>query len=191
MTALMLATRSGRTKKVVWEGCFRCVELLIKLGADTEVTSNSGKKAINYLHDDEMKDKFRSIVEDTWYDTELHELVHRNDITKLKAFLESKKQDIDIRGRNGWTALHTATFCDRKEAFEVLLQQGASVLPDDMGKTPLHIVSQRGDLRMMMSIFQIVSMRKSDIIESEGKTMIPWWCNPMSERDNIVFNGVE
>ena len=98
MTALMLATRSGRTKKVVWEGCFPCVELLIKLGADTEVTSNSGKKAINYLHDDEMKDKFRSIVEDTWYDTELHELVHRNDITELKAFLESKKQDIDVRG---------------------------------------------------------------------------------------------
>ena len=118
-----------------------------------------------------------------------HALV--NDIPELKAFLESKKQDIDIRGRNGWTALHTATFCDRKEAFEVLLQQGASVLPDDMGKTPLHIVSQRGDLRMMMSIFQIVSIRKSDMIESEGKTMIPWWSNPMSERDNIVFDGVE
>ena len=33
-------------------------------------------------------------------------------------------------------------------------------MPDDMGKTPLHIVSQRGDLRMMMSIFQIVSMEK-------------------------------
>ena len=152
LTALMLAARSGISRKVVGEESFLIIELLIKSGADTELIANSGKRAIDYLYHDKMKEHYKSIIEDTWYDTNLHKAVHQNNIVELKKLLTSGAIDVDAKGKGGWTALHVAAFCDRDEAMKVLLEQGSSVLADDKGNTPLHLVCRRGQLQMILSL---------------------------------------
>merc|ERR1719473_1087243 len=101
LTALMLAARSGISRKVVGEESFLIIELLIKSGADTELIANSGKRAIDYLYHDKMKEHYRSIIEDTWYDTNLHKAVHQNNIVELKKLLTSGAIDVDAKGKGG------------------------------------------------------------------------------------------
>ena len=149
----MLAARGGVLyKKVMGEGSFPILELLIKSGADTEITSNSGKKAIDYIHHNKLKEHYESIIEETWYDTHLHKAVHQNNIIEMKKLLTSGAINVNMRGKGGWTALHVAALCNRDEAVKILLEQGASLLADDKGNTPLHIVCQRGKAHMISSL---------------------------------------
>ena len=181
LSALMLATRRGNrfAMKEYLEGSFRIIQLLIKSGADTEIISNSRKKAIDYMSDnDEMKEFYEVTIQSSWYDTDLHKAVHQNNIVELKALLERDTTDIDKKGKNGWTALHTAAFCNRQEALEMLLTKDASLLADNIGRTPLHIICQRKNLQMISVIYQSFLLREND---KNGDYKIPWWCKTESE----------
>lgn len=154
LTSLMLATRGGITVKEQWKGCFHVAELLIKHGADTEVISSSGKRAQDYCHDNEKRTQFQSLIRETWYDTPLHKAVHQNDMNTLDFLLQAGDIDVNVKGKYGWTALHTAVYCNRLEVAKKLLQNGAGSYTNIKGHTPLHLACQRGYTPMLSLLLE-------------------------------------
>jgi uncharacterized protein len=152
LTALMLATRGGTTKKVSWTDTFEVAQNLIRAGVDTEILSKSGKKAVDYCCDDKMREAFDAIVKSAWHDTPLHKATYENDLETMSTLLAVKTCSgvANVRGKAGWTALHTAVFCGRVEALKLLLGNGAHIVSDDFGVSPLHLACHKGNVEITL-----------------------------------------
>ena len=73
-----------------------------------------------------------------WHDSPCHKACYWNEIDDLRALLKGDSGDddnddadatslllVNAAGRDGWTALHTASFMNRLEAAELLLRASA------------------------------------------------------------------
>lgn len=59
----------------------------------------------------------------------------------LEAIRTATAEEINYKEQNGWTPLHWAAFCNRREIGEALIKAGANVnVKNNHGKTPLDIV---------------------------------------------------
>ena len=98
-----------------------------------------------------------SYVASLWHDSPCHKACYWNEIDDLRALLEGDSSDdddadatrlllVNAAGRDGWTALHTASFMNRLEAAELLLRAGAAVGSVTVSGqlTALHLACHRG-----------------------------------------------
>jgi ankyrin repeat protein len=74
----------------------------------------------------------------------LHRAVIADDIDQVESIM-SKGADINGRGRQNWTPLHSALFYGTQEMAELLISKGADVnAQDERGNTPLHFAAIKG-----------------------------------------------
>ena len=114
-------------------------ELLLSRGADIRSAP------------DDMVERLRPMIADTWNATVLHTACYENDLDALKALLVTGKEDphfdMNMRSFHGWTALHAAVYLNRIEAVRLLINEGADVMlvtDEDRRHTALHIACSRG-----------------------------------------------
>ena len=121
-----------------------------------------------------------------WHDSPCHKACYWNEIDDLRALLEGDSGDddadatrlllVNAAGRDGWTALHTASFMNRLEAAELLLRAGAAVGSVTVSGqlTALHLACHRGhgDMAALLLRFMKgeggVSSRCSDAANPSG-----------------------
>ncbi|XP_053687555.1 uncharacterized protein LOC128737033 [Sabethes cyaneus] len=70
------------------------------------------------------------------------EKTHHNS-SKCVQLLLAYGADPDSTNKNGQSALHRAVFLDHLESAAVLLQNGASIVKDSTGRTPLHLAAKQ------------------------------------------------
>ena len=72
---------------------------------------------------------------------------------------------VNAPGRDGWTALHTASFMNRLEAAELLLRAGAtvgsSVVTVSGQHTALHLACDRGHVDMVALLLRYMHEGRS------------------------------
>lgn len=104
----------------------RCVNELLRLGA---------KEDVNATVDWDVYKSTKDM-------TPLHMAARKGNIPALRALLKQSGLQIDARTRNGSTALHLAFTESSAAAAEMLLNAGIGAqIPDDSGRTALHIAS--------------------------------------------------
>jgi ankyrin repeat protein len=59
--------------------------------------------------------------------------------------------------RDGWTALHTATYCGNSEIVQFLINNGAQNLWDKDGMTPLYMAARARDVENLRIILTVAS----------------------------------
>ena len=106
-----------------------------------------------------------------WHDSPVHKACYWNEIDSLRTLLKGDRDDVAVLvnalGRDGWTALHTASFMNRLEAAELLLRAGATVGSSEVTvsgqHTALHLACDRGHgdmvallLRFMKGVVSIM-----------------------------------
>ena len=123
---------------------------LIACGAET---------TINVFHNN--NEMLYNIVSELWGDSPMHAACHGNDLSALRALVD--EPDIDqkinavVPGRGSWTALHVASFMNRLEAAEILLDKGAGLslaTADNGGLTALHLACSRGHSDMTVLLLK-------------------------------------
>jgi ankyrin repeat protein len=69
--------------------------------------------------------------------------------------LTSQAANVNLSGRDGWTALHLAAQFGSAEVVKTLLEQGADVnLGDSDGRTALHLAAQFGSAEVMKTLLE-------------------------------------
>ena len=118
-----------------------------------------------------------SHVASLWHDSPCHKACYWNEIDDLRALLEGDSGDddadatrlllVNAAGRDGWTALHTASFMNRLEAAELLLRAGAAVGSVTVSGqlTALHLACHRGHGDMAALLWRFMKGREK---EEEG-----------------------
>ena len=117
-----------------------------------------------------------SYVASLWHDSPCHKACYWNEIDDLRALLEGDSGAVDddadatrlllvnAAGRDGWTALHTASFMNRLEAAELLLRAGAAVGSVTVSGqlTALHLACHRGhgDMAALLLRFMKVDAKR-------------------------------
>ena len=116
-----------------------------------------------------------------WHDSPCHKACYWNEIDDLRALLEGDSGDnddddadatrlllVDAAGRDGWTALHTASFMNRLEAAELLLRAGAAVGSVTVSGqlTALHLACHRGHGDMAALLLRFMKGREKQ--EEDG-----------------------
>lgn len=70
---------------------------------------------------------------------DLYEAIAKGQVDKMKSYLSSTENKVDILDQNGDTALHHATRMNRVEVIDFLIKAGANVdVYSRDGLTPLH-----------------------------------------------------
>jgi hypothetical protein len=118
-------------------------------------------------------------VASLWHDSPCHKACYWNEIDDLRALLEGDSGGdddadttrlllVNAAGRDGWTALHTASFLNRLEAAELLLRAGAAVGSVTVSGqlTALHLACQRGHGDMAALLLRFMKGRKKE--EEDG-----------------------
>ena len=128
--------------------------LLIRNGANIEAVARSGKKAVDYLENETLREEFRRVVESAWHDTSLHRAVYGKDADAVRTILH-RSGDPNLLGTGGRTPLHHASMCGNTAMANLLLEAGARILCDSSGITPLHIACKRGNIELCKALMQI------------------------------------
>ena len=91
----------------------------------------------------------------------LFESVHKGDFCKVVAFIEVKKENLNLANRQGQTALHLASQNGSCEITEYLLKKRAKIdAQDEDGKTSLYCASQWGQEKIVQLLLERGAKRK-------------------------------
>lgn len=138
-TALMMAVENNRPS---------CWKRLIDEGADSQVVRINGKTALE-LGSYWTKQSVRAYIKALYNGSPLHKAVRDNSLEDVRILICSDFYDINIRGRDGWTALHLASYLNRLEIVILLLELGADsdCKTYQNQSTPLHLACSRGNVQ--------------------------------------------
>uniref|UniRef100_A0ABD2X5B6 SOCS box domain-containing protein n=1 Tax=Trichogramma kaykai TaxID=54128 RepID=A0ABD2X5B6_9HYME len=99
------------------------VELLLRSGANPNLTNNEGKTSLHWVRADEIGKMFFEIIDEM-----------------------NQPLQIDVRDQYGWTPLRDAVMSGSREWIELLLARGSDPnLSDEEGSTPLHYICMSYD----------------------------------------------
>ena len=87
------------------------------------VTSKNGEEVFRIL--DAKPQLLNAVIDDSWKATVLHCAADQNLTTVLKNLLQREGLDIDVRNKNGCTALYYACFFGHFDMIELLLEAKA------------------------------------------------------------------
>jgi len=69
-------------------------------------------------------------------------LVHACESVDITKFLLSQDVDVNHVGKDGWTAIHVASFNDYPNVVKLLISAGADInAQSSLGETPLHVAA--------------------------------------------------
>ena len=128
---------------------------LIYSGCDITKKDKNNRTPLDYSRRDPIE-CLHSIISTYWHETMFHKAVYHNDISLLRTLLDDDGSNklINAVGKNAWTPLHYASFFNRTEAAEILLESGADPNLIDFNKqqTALHIATSRGNFEIVRLI---------------------------------------
>lgn len=86
------------------------------------------------------------VVDKVRYDTRLHAAAANGKVHEVREWLEGRRDDTDLRDKDGWTPLHFAVRGGHLRVVELLLSLGAEAEPkNNDGKTPVQVAQKRED----------------------------------------------
>ena len=155
------------------EGNIPICEMLIRHGADKEITDEWERKPLSYCPGRKLN-RIRGIIDDVWCTTDLHRAIYEEDldmfhqaihdleklhkkpnkskkggkvVTKKKTYMTNHVNEL------GWNCLHIAVLLNRADMLEILLDKDVDIL----GKTPqghtiLHLACSLGNANVLSMI---------------------------------------
>jgi len=125
--------------------------------------------------------KLQLEIGDLWHDTALHAACHSNDLKALGDMIASESFGSDqlnaVAAETGsWTALHVATFMNRLEATEMLVERGADLnlaTADNGEVTALHLASGRGHRRIVDVLLKHPAI-DVNAVDANGRTAVDY-----------------
>ena len=95
----------------------------------------------------------------------LHMAMYDRDLRRARTFMKSPDVDIEARGDDGSTALHSAASRGFKDGVDFLVSQGANKMArDNEGKTPLHTALEHhwyGEREKWLGVIKLLSTSES------------------------------
>lgn len=88
--------------------------------------------------------KLRWRLTDTGSAPDIHHLVWKGDLDKVKSLLAEKPEEVNEKNIFNWTPLHTAALAGHTDIVALLLANGARGDADDRGETPMHAAAAKG-----------------------------------------------
>ena len=134
---------------------------LINCGCDITRKDVNDRKPLDYARRDPLH-MLISIISSIWHESPFHKACYENDIESLHVLLDEEGRaatqffSLDCVGRDAWTPLHVATFFNRIEAVELLLEAGANVYAMSFStqQTPLMIACHKGHIEIVNLILK-------------------------------------
>ncbi len=165
-TPLMIAAEGNR---------LAIIEVLLNNGADVNVKDGDNETALDYATDKTIilllnQAKSGKKSGSTYAADDVHSLVLKGDVAKLKELLKKDPSAINAKDSSGATPLHYAAKMHNKESVAILLANKADVnAKDNDGKTPLHYAAWGSETPV--DVIQILLENGADPnAESHGET---------------------
>ena len=91
-------------------------------------------------------EQFSSVLRQMYRFFRIRNAIHHHNLEKVKALVTDDPDLLHKTDRNGWSALHIASYYDASDILTYLLTQGLSAdIKDLHGVTPLHVAVEEGN----------------------------------------------